>query len=224
MRIIYIVFILLTVVIFNSCYVINSTNGFRLRNKEHYHFELNYSKKDTIIVSDFIMYGIEKHDEYNVTSSYVKTNIDSLFNIIKNKVNDLNIPLLFDFVNINIHNPDFIKNQYLEYKKINFTDILSSANKFENKSVLFPIIRISYSSSTMSESSLDEHYCNIQLAIFIIKNGKITYFKHMSHVESVDSESYTFLYTDPNFTIPIPQHNWDGLVQEVLREYIYRLK
>ena len=56
----------------------------------------------------------------------------------------------------------------------------------------------------------------------MVKNNRVIYYKQMRYVEKVYSKNHSYDFED--FYIPIAQKHWNGLVREVMKEYIERLE
>jgi hypothetical protein len=216
-------FISILIGLFFSSFTYNK--GYKLENQKHFHFEPTYSKNDTLIISDYIIYGNTKPCVPCELNNYLKIKTDSLFSILKNVLLETKLPLKFQKTNANLVRYEIEKNINLKFKRIYFTEIIPSTQIFENKSVLFPIISLVYDSYTTGDfETKPRHFCYFRIAVFVFKNGKLTYYKQVRHNERVDAKTFKYQITDRNFNIPIPQQHWDGMVQEVMREYFNRLK
>ena len=217
----YILFILTMVLLFFSC----MSNGYNLKQRRFYNFESSYNKTDTMYLSDFIFYNLQDLGGLN-NYREIYLNEDSLFSLFKISINKLDLPLIIADENKNLKTTDCIKNPLLKYKKIKKDSLFSIANKNLNKLSLVPIIYLNYTSRThitISGADPYPHYlCFLNIALFVISDNKVIYFKNMYHVEIVDAEYHPYKFED--FHIPIPQEHWDGLVREVMREYIERMK
>lgn len=214
------IYILLAVLFLCSC-ITYTQKGNVYRNKKHYTFEVAYSQKDTLHIHDYILHGFARNNKH----AKIQLNDDSLFNIFKRSITKLNIPLSFANSHQNAINPNFEENKYLVYKKIDFTYLYSLAKNNQNKTILIPIIYKNYSwhNGYGPNDTYPTNRCFLILAIFIIKNDTIVYFKILSLEESIDTE-YNRDNKYEDFNIPISQERWDNLVEDVMLEYINRLK
>jgi len=210
------------VLLFNSCF---SKTGYVYKQRRFYHFESYYSNKDTLYMNDFIMYGINTK---NSIKNYIEVNInyDSLINIFKHSLINTDAPIILEKSRQNLGISIFKENHMGKFRKINKDDLFEIAKINTNNFKLIPVIRLNFTTSTGLTTSGADTYphflCFLDIAIFVIKNNKIVYFKNMTHMESVDGEFHPYKYED--FHIPIPQEHWDGLVREVMKEYMERLR
>lgn len=206
-------------------YSCTSKSGYIYKQKRFYHFETSYNINDTLHLSDYILYGL--YDQVGLKNfDIVYLNDDSLFNKFIDSFELLELPLNLNNAHNNKITESFLKNRYSRYKKIDKDYIKAIAKKQDEKTFIIPIIFKYFKSirhgGIAGADTYPTFYCHFSLAVFIIKNNKIIYYKQMRHVESVDSEFHPYKFED--FKIPIPQEHWDGLVKEVMREYIERRK
>jgi len=176
-------------------------------------------------LSDYILYNLQILGGLN-NYSEIYLNEDSLFSLFKISINKLDLPLIIADENKNLKTPDFINNPLLKYKKINKNSLFSIANNNPNKLSIIPILRQNFTTSTHKTTSGADPYphylCSLNIALFVISDNKVIYFKNIFHMESVYAEYHPYKFED--FHIPIPQEHWDGLVREVMREYVERMK
>jgi len=218
----YIIAILASIIIIYSC---KSKNGYLYEQKGYYNFEPTYNRNDSLYLSDYILYSLHSKSGHDKFGS-VNLNDDSLFNIFKASLKRLDLPIKYNTVNNNKLTDEFIRNHFLKYKNIDKEYIKRMTKQLNGKTAVIPIILKLFNKFTNVSSGGADTYpsyiCHFSLAVFIIKNNKIIYYKQMRHVESVYGEFHPYKYED--FHIPIPHEHWDGLVREVMKEYIERMK
>jgi hypothetical protein len=220
MRIILI--LLVFVLVLSSCF---SKDGYIYKQRRFYQFDSYYISKDTLFMNEFILYGTNtRHSIKNYVE--VSLNSDSLKTIFDRALTKTAVPIIFQKSSKNLGISIFKENPKLKFKKININDLFDIAYNNANNFKLIPVIALNFTTSTgLSTSGADTYphfLCFLDIAIFVIKNNKLVYFKNMVHMEKVDGEYHPYKYED--FHIPIPQEHWDGLVREVMKEYIERLK
>lgn len=191
-----------------------------------YTFVESYSSLDTLNIENFIMYGSADMGGLHDPWRKVDLNSDSLIQIFKKSISHIKgINLHFNDSLKNKKNSSHYANPSLQYKKIDKEAIISLASKDNNSTSLIPVIQFAFNASRWSGSGQFDTYptliCHFNIAIFIVKNQDIIYSKQMRYVEKVDGEFYPYIFED--FYIPIPQLHWDGLVREVMKEYIERM-
>ena len=178
--------------------------------KRHYIFQEKYNIDDTISIG-----------HYQVYTNVWKDN-DSLYNHFKDALKKTDFSLHFSELSENSEINNFNENKYLESKKLDDSKIIEYANSCVNCKdlIMVPIIYINYKSGVIASNAGGEKYylCQVIISIRLIRNNEIVYFKQMRMVEPGDEENYR------NYHFPIPQEKWDGLVREVMKEYIERLK
>lgn len=59
--------------------------------------------------------------------------------------------------------------------------------------------------------------CEVTLAVFVVKNRDVLYYKQVRHNEIVKDKDHTHAYED--FFIPISTSTWDEMVRNVMKEY-----
>lgn len=198
--------------------------------KRFYVFNNTYSSSDSLYFQNYVLYAIARKGELVAEDTRVRLNSDSLIKVFKNSISqlkevrmniDTSTPLL------NRVNSSYFSNPEFRYKLYDKDYIISLANKEKDVISFVPVVGLLY--DTFRSASLGagaDTYpmliCHLSIAVFIIKNEEILYYKQMRYVESVDGEFHPYAYHD--FNIPIPQEHWDGLVREVMKEYIERLE
>jgi hypothetical protein len=199
------------------------SNGYYFENKRFFEFKHSYSGQDTLLVSDYVFYGINQIDLNN--HEVISLNEDSLVGLFKFSIQNLKIPLHFSLSTTNKLNEDFERNPALKYKGMKLKTLLLSNNIKNNQTILLPIINFNFNKSHSAHPAGRDPYphyvCHLTLAVFIVKDEEVIYYKQMSHAEIVDGEFHPYPYED--FNIPISQEKWDGLVREVMKEYIERV-
>jgi hypothetical protein len=210
-----IVVVLLILVVFNSCGVYSHKDRMR------YSFLKSYNVSDSLFLNDIICFGLSGEG-----FSYRSINVDrdSLSEVFVNSLAKLNLPVNITPEKIRIYNKRCINGEYVRKKNIDFECLKKLRRRNNNEYSILPIIELLFSTSyqTGSAGSSAYYVSLLSISIFIFKNDDVVYYKKMSHPESVDSEFHPYSYTD--FNIPIPQKHWDGLVREVMKEYIERLE
>ena len=195
--------------------------------KRFYKFNDTYSSTDTLFIRNFIMYGNADMGTLHDPWRRVRLNSDSLIHVFKTSISKI------EAVNISVNdqifnrvNNSYYSNPLLKYKKIDKEMLISFASNDTSVLSLIPVILFSFNASRWSGSGQFDTYprliCHLNIAVFIVKNQEIIYFKQMRYVEKVDGEYHPYEFED--YHIPIPQEHWDGLVQEVMKEYIERLE
>ena len=204
---------------FYSC----SYNGFYFENKRNFQFKESYSN-DTLVINDYILFGTyrRKRLDYGI----VRLNNDSLFTVFKEAINKTELPIYFESKGRNLSNKKIIERYHSRFKHINLEDIKIYANVKDvgdSKQTIIPVIKYNYhSENDCGAAGCDRYYItHLSLAIYILENNKVIYYKKMRCVEKSDfsiPDYYNY------YQVPIPPDNWDGLVKEVMKEYINRLK
>lgn len=204
-------------------FIHSCANNKNFLGQKHYsYFESKYDALDSLYIKDYIVYSASKERNYILR---VLANHDSTFQMFKTLLGQMDVPLKVKDGGENLQRLSFFGHEQLTYPDINKSLILKSALEFENKYVLFPIVLNFYKrlNSFDAQSHGSERYGNyITMAVFIVKNGQVVYYKQVRHLEIVEESKHPYAYED--FFIPISQDLWDGLVKEVMRDYIARLK
>jgi hypothetical protein len=218
-------------VLLAACHTV--TNGYYHSQRKSYHFEEKYFKADTLRFQYYIINGMATAggNGRHYWSPVNHLNFDSLFNHVEKSLIKLDIPILIEKNLIN----KYTKNLYSYNKtvnptnqqKINIDTLKSIVNtKGNNELIFIPIVNFYFDQvrTGAGPAGLDPYptfVCHLTISIFIFRNNEIIYHKRMRHTEMVDAEYHPFSYLD--FKIPIPQEHWDGLVREVMKEYIEQL-
>lgn len=196
--------------------------------RRNYIINEKYSFKDTLFIKNYILYGNADVGTIHNPWKRVELNSDSLIDIFKisiSKIESINVCVNKPLFN-RVKSDSYRSNPLLKYKKIDRNEIISLARIGLNEISLIPVINFSFYSTRWSGSGQSDTYprfiCHFNIAVFIVKNEEIIYYKQMRYVEKVNSEFYPYEFED--FHIPIPQKHWDGLVREVMKEYIERLE
>ena len=196
--------------------------------RRFYIFDKTYSSLDTVVIENYILYGVEHTKTLYNSWKKVELNSDSLIRIIKESINQIEgINFIFNDSLKNKKNKSFYLNPRLEYKKTDKEDIILLASEDTNVVSLIPIVLKSFGvtrdpSLGAGEYTYPELICHLSLAVYMVKNNKIIYFKQNRYVEIIHRKKHPYEYED--FFIPITQKHWDGLVREVMKEYIERLE
>jgi hypothetical protein len=192
-------------------------------NRKHYTFEKSYKSNDSLLFEKYILFGLSFE---GLKNRKIAIENDSIMNIFIHSINKLGLPIQTSNKIENIEQLNCTTGKILKYKNINKKCLKESFIQKKYKAYILPIISLSFGKSThLSTAGADKypHFVVIlDVAIFIIKNDEVYYYKQMSYVESIDSEYHPYKFED--YKIPIPQKHWDGLVKEVMREYLERRK
>lgn len=204
-------------------FVHSCANNKSFLGQKHYsYFESKYDALDSLYIKDYIVYSASKERHYILR---VPANHDSTYQMLKTSLGQMDVKLKSIDGGENLQRLSFFGHEQLTYHDINKSLILKSALEFENKYVLFPVVLNFYKrlNSFDAQSHGTERYGNyITMAIFIVKNGQVVYYKQVRHLEIVEESKHPYAYED--FFIPISQDLWAGLVKEVMRDYMARLK
>ena len=206
------------VLVMQSC----KSNFFLNKEIQLFHFQNSYNKQDSLHLSDFIFYGISEEPNFRLK---IDLNDDSLYNILKGSLSKLKLPIHYKSNKTNYSNLSYFIDKYLPYEKINKSLIFKSANSFNDKHLIFPVLQLYFRQRINFDPSITvypRYYCYLSLAIFIVKNREVLYYKQVRHEEVVNKEYHPYEFED--YHVPISQENWDGLVKEVMKEYIERLE
>lgn len=212
-----IVYILL-LVLANSC----GLNKRPVDEKQYFHFEESYKEIDTLYLKDYIIYNTSKGRDYRLD---IKKDDDSLFSILKSSLEKTEINLKHIDSNHNYAKLSFFPDEYLTYEKINKSLIFKSASDFPDKYVIFPVVQIYHNRITNFEATKPGYpklSCSISLAIFIVKNREVLYYKQARYNKTVSEEDHPYEYED--FNMLIPREKWNGLVDKAMKEFMERLK
>ena len=201
------VFIILSSLTLSAC--VHKYGDYLHDEQRRYIFSESYDLNDTISIGD-----------YQIHSNVWKDH-DSLYNHFSEALINTEIPIHFSDSSKNVQINDFRENRYLYKRKINDSIIKQHAGVCLNCTnlVMVPIISIRYEATNYASGAGSNilYSCRINLSIHLVQNNKIVYFKQLRIVEYGDRENYR------NYNFPIPQEKWDGLVREVMKEYIERL-
>lgn len=200
--------------VLNSCV---TEMGYYKHHQRRFIFEPIYNHSDTLIMSNYVLYGNSFRHSKN---HKVEHNDDSLFNILKGSFSKLAIPLINDTPYINKTSEEFENNIYQKYNK-NFENAILNLAAEGNKDnwQLIPVVTFNYHIYHIAGYNL---LTDLLISLFIVHQNEIKYYKHLRypHSESIDGsppkEAHSWL--------PIPQEHWDGIVKDVMKEYIERLK
>lgn len=211
-------FLVLLFVMASSC----SYNKNFIGQKHYSVVQESYQPNDTIYLKDFTVYSTSMYRDYRLK---VEHHGDSLFNVFKSGINKLNLNLRNVEGGRNYAQLSFFSDAHLSYQKINRSLIFKSASQFPDKTIIFPVI-LNYHRLFKDFDRSSHHFPKfgyyLTLAVFIVKNKEVLYFKQTRHFVLVNHRDHPFKFED--FHIPIPQEKWDELVKEVMHEYIERLK
>ena len=207
--------VLLILVVFNSCGV------YRQKDRMRQTFLKTYNLSDSLFLNDIICFGLSGE---GLRYRNINVDRDSLSKIFVNSLVKLNLPVNITPEKTRIYNKRCINGEYVRKKNIDFECLKKLRRRNNNEYTILPIIELMFSKSyNVNAAGSDTYYITLLcISIFIFKNDEVVYYKQMGHSERVDSEFHPYSYTD--FNIPIPQKHWDGLVREVMKEYIDRLK
>lgn len=202
--------------IFNSC---------QLNNRGVFFLD-DYNQKDSLQIQKYILFSTYERKRLNY--GIVRSDSDSLFEIFKNSLIKLDLPIDLDSKSKNIVNQRIINNYHSSYNvidRIDYDSIISYLGEVNlDENILLPLIKFNYMKShDASSAGVDVYYIGqLTIVFFIIKNNNVIYANEAFHSERVDSEYHPYAYSD--FNIPIPQEDWDNLVKKIMREYTERLK
>jgi hypothetical protein len=199
----------------------NCSGVYRQKDRMRHSFLKSYNESDSLFLNDIICFGLSGEG-----FGYRNINVDrdSLAKIFTNSLAKLNLPVNITPDKIRVYNKRCLNGEYVRKKNIDFDCLKMLRRRNNNEYTILPIIELMFSKSyNVNAAGSDTDYITLlSISIFIFKNDEVVYFKKMSHLERVYSEFHPYLYTD--FNIPIPEEHWDGLVREVMNEYIERLK
>lgn len=201
-------------------YSCNTVQSYRSETK-HFHFEEFYNSSDSLLLADYIIYGISENQNFRLK---IELNDDSLFNILKSSLSKQQLNINYEDENHNYSNLSFFSDEYLTLKKINKSILFKSASDYPDKKLIFPVLLKYYKHRTNFDASVTVYprfYCQITLAVFVVQNCEVLYYKQVRHEEIVNKEYHPFEFED--FHIPISQQDWDDMIKEVMKEYIERL-
>lgn len=203
-----IVFILLTSLMLQAC--VHNYGDYLHDEQRHYIYDGVFNMNDTISIGHYQVHSNKWQDS------------DSLFNHFRLALINSEIPIHFSDSIKNVQINDFRDNRYLHARKIEDARIKVHAETCINCTdlIMVPIISIRFEATNYASSAGSNilYSCRISLSIRLVQNNEIIYFKQLRIVEYGDRENYQ------NYNFPIPQEQWDGLVREVMKEYIERLK
>jgi hypothetical protein len=149
-------------------------------------------------------------------------NEDSFFNMFKSGVQKLPILLAIEDKNDNKTNEYFEINKYHKFEEIDTTLIKEMASIKGYSKILIPVITMNYYNAGFAPGTRGDYIKYLTISVFIIENNSIVYSKSLWHVQDVYSASHPYKYRD--YHIPIPQEHWDGIIKDLMKEYIERLK
>ena len=202
------VFIILSSLTLFAC--VHKYGEYFLHEHRHHIFGESYNFNDTISVGNFQIHSNKWKDP------------DSLYNHFIKALINTELPIYFPDSSKNVQINDFRENRYLNARKMDQAQIKELAESCINctKLVMVPIISIRYEATRFGSSAGGDilYSCSIEIAMNLVRYDEIVYYKQVRIVELGDRENYR------NFSFPIPQEKWDGLVREVMKEYIERLK
>jgi hypothetical protein len=207
----------------NSC--VTKHESFYVRQKRFHLISDAYIKKDSVIFQNYFLFTQARDSNYG-ESEFVENNSDSLVNILNESMKKL--PEIYLSISKDLKNQfseSFYNIKYMDIRRFPLDSIINLGRANENVVSMVPIISIHHILSTNSSLqgwSDPEFLCFLSIAVFMIKNGKIIYYKQMFHQEKIEASkhSYPFYW----YNLPIPQETWNSLVLEVMHDYIERLK
>ena len=210
--------IVLFFLLVNSC----SYNTNFMGQKLHAYVGDHYYADQTLYIKDFIIYSSTVSRDYRLK---VESKGDSLFAIFKTGLDQLDLNLRYIEDGRNYAQLSFFTDEHLTYEKINKSLIFKSASQFPDKTIVFPVILNFYKifqDFDMSSNYYPKLAYYLAVAVIVVKNKKVLYFKQTRHLEFVSQKNHLHKYED--FHFPIPQEKWNSLVLEVMRDYVERLK
>ena len=190
--------------------------------KQFFRFLESYNSQDTLYLKDYIVYNTSKGRDYRLN---IRMHEDSLFTILKSALNNLNINIQQVEQGHNYANLSFFSDEYLTYENINKSLLFKSASHFPDKYVLFPVLLLYHERLVNLDATrpgFPKFSCSLSLALLIVKDGEVVYYKQARYNETVKRDDHPFDYED--FNIPIPEERWDELVKGAMQPYIDRLK
>lgn len=205
-----------------------TNSGYYFGFKERVELKEKYELEE-IYLNDYIMYGSQYQRTSNPKYGRISLKSDSLFNLFKDAVSNLGLP-----VEVNKNNSNRMSGKFLKYNELDhkypedkgLAYIISVVGDTQNKTVMVPLISKLYERYWAVNSAGSDTYpyfiCRMYFTVFLVRNKEIIYSKQLRYVETIDSEFHDFEFHD--FHIPIPQKHWDGLFREVMKEYIQRLE
>ena len=205
--------------LFFSC----SYHGFYFDNKRNHQAKESYSN-DTLFLSDYILFGTYSQKRLNY--GIVRLKSDSLFTIFEKSIKKTQLPISINN-NRNVSNKRIIDKYHSRAKHIKAENIkvYTKASKMGNsKRVIIPVIKFNFNTDNhCSDAGCDTYYVvHLSLAIFILENNEVIYYKKMRHEEKLDDDNIPDYYN--YYNVPIPKEKWDKLVLDVMKEYIERLE
>jgi hypothetical protein len=190
--------------------------------RQYFLFQENFNDKDTLYIKDFILYNTSKGRDYRLN---IRMHEDSIFTIIKSALNKLNLNIEQVEQGHNYAALSFFSEEHLTYDHINKSLLFKSASTLPGKYVLFPVLLIYHERLVNLDATrpgFPKFSCSLSLAIFIVKDDEVVYYKQSRYNKTVKKDDHPYDYEE--FIIPVPEERWDGLVREVMKEYIERLK
>lgn len=216
----------ITICFFCTLFILSScgTNGFYFENKKNYHFQESYTN-DSLYIGDYVMFGTYMRRRLNY--GVVRLNNDSIFSVFSQAVKSTSLPTTIQSNGRNLSNQQIISSFQSRARHISKNTIIDLVKTYriDNSSKLvIPVVKFNFSTRSYGgpEGLTTYYITNLSLSVFILENNEIIYYKKMRYDEVRDDDEYIPYYLD-YIHLPIPQERWDGLVQEVMKEYIERI-
>jgi len=220
-----IILLILLAMLFGGC-----IRYYKYTNRNSRIVQSNYSLSDTVFVKDFILCNSLRNINKNIFSpkggDMIAINEDSVLVHFKDSFQRLTIPVQFHTGSVNHCDSSFHRNVLVKDKITNHNTIKEISKKANERVVLVPLIYLDnvYENQMYFHSSgvaaggdlIRNSYLN--LAIYIINDGSIVYFKSGMHITISRHEDFE---EEPKRQT---QENWDKLVEMVMADYTQRAK
>jgi hypothetical protein len=181
---------------------------------------------EPLIIKDFVFYDDVENAWGASQNSSSQMNADSVFQIFKTSISNLDIPLCYDGENRNKFDSSFHRNWMRPFNQQVINRVIEFIEE-SDKSILVPLIKIRHShrSGTYITSAGVMHGSpyllqnTLYLVVYIIKSGTIVY----SRSALLLGEEYS---SDYHMTIKhtLKQQDWDKLVALAMNDYITRIQ
>lgn len=216
----------ITIYFFCTIFMLSScgSQGYYFENKRNYHFQESYTN-DSLYVGDYVMFGTYMRERLNY--GMVRLNNDSISSVFSQAVKGTSLPISFQNNGRNLSNQQIIssfQSRARHVSKNTIIDLIKTIRIDNSSKVIIPVIKFNYHTyNGGSVAGVTKYFVtNLSLSIFIIENNEIIYYKKMRYEVRADDEHISRYHK--YYPLPIPQEKWDGLVKEVMREYIERLE
>jgi hypothetical protein len=214
-------------------------DGFLAFPKHRFVFLKHYNSKDTLIVKDYLVFGMRSRlpGEDPDKSFPWGCDGDSVFNVFKKYLIASNIPMRFETGGVNrvddttsifsvfprIFKPGVFGDGVI--KRRHFKDVAALTKGYPGQLVLVPAVRVQHHieyGTVGSRYSGLYFILNLAFSVFIFKDMELVYYKSLSHSNDFAG---TYQVTEYNVCeVPIRENIIERIVKQAMIDYVKRMQ